>query len=92
MSAQDRFSYSSAPVRRIKGIQFGILDPDFIVRRFLSRRVPVSACFPRGGSTFPRSLTGTPPYANPQRRYSVAKIDTAQIYDKGRPRMGGTSF
>ena len=23
---------------------------------------------------------------------TVAKIDTAQIYDKGRPRMGGTSF
>jgi len=28
----DRFSYSSAPVKKIKGIQFGILDPDFLVR------------------------------------------------------------
>lgn len=26
-----------------------------------------------------------------QRRYSVAKIDTAQTYDKGRPKMGGLS-
>ena len=32
MSGGDRFSYSSAPVRRISSIQFGILDPDFIVR------------------------------------------------------------
>eukprot|EP00890_Picochlorum_soloecismus_P003544 jgi/Picsp_1/4190/NSC_01699-R1_protein len=55
MSGGDRFSYSSAPVRRISSIQFGILDPDFI------------------------------------RRYSVAKIDTAQTYDKGRPKMGGLS-
>jgi hypothetical protein len=30
----DRFSYSSAPVRRISSIQFGILDPDFIVRAY----------------------------------------------------------
>jgi len=90
MSAQDRFSYSSAPVRRIKGIQFGILDPDFIVRRFLGRRVPVSVG--PHAPTLPRSLALPPSYANPQRRYSVAKIDTAQIYDKGRPRMGGTSF
>lgn len=27
----DRFTYSSAPVRRVKAVQFGILDPDFIV-------------------------------------------------------------
>jgi len=31
MSGGDRFSHSSAPVRRIKAMQFGILDPDFIV-------------------------------------------------------------
>jgi len=28
----DRFSYSSAPIRRVKAIQFGVLDPDFLVR------------------------------------------------------------
>jgi len=27
----DRFPYSSAPVRRVKAIHFGVLDPDFIV-------------------------------------------------------------
>lgn len=27
----DTFSYSSAPVRKVKTIQFGILDPDFVV-------------------------------------------------------------
>lgn len=26
-----------------------------------------------------------------QRRYSVAKIDTSQTYDKGRPKLGGLS-
>ena len=37
MSQGDRFTYSSAPVRKVKAVQFGILDPDFIVslkRRF----------------------------------------------------------
>jgi hypothetical protein len=35
----DRFSHSSAPVRRVKAIQFGILDPDFIVRCYLPGRM-----------------------------------------------------
>ena len=26
-----KFSYSPAPVRRVKAMQFGVLDPDFIV-------------------------------------------------------------
>jgi hypothetical protein len=43
--ASDRFSYSSAPVRRIKSIQFGILDPDFIVRAVL--RPPLLAMIAR---------------------------------------------
>ena len=53
MSAQDRFSYSSAPVRRIKGIQFGILDPDFIVR---DRR----RCEARNGIPFALVLPARP--------------------------------
>ncbi|GAB4819036.1 hypothetical protein N2152v2_006082 [Parachlorella kessleri] len=51
----DRFSYSSAPARKVKRLQFGILDPDFV------------------------------------RRYSVAKIETSQTYEKGRPKLGGLS-
>lgn len=35
MSGGDRFSFSSAPVRRVKSVQFGILDPDFIVRNLI---------------------------------------------------------
>lgn len=31
----DRFTHSNAPVRRIKAVQFGVLDPDFIVRSTL---------------------------------------------------------
>jgi hypothetical protein len=27
----DKFPYSSAPLRRVKGVQFGILDPEFLV-------------------------------------------------------------
>lgn len=33
----DRYSYSSAPVRKVKSLQFGILDPDFVVRPCLRR-------------------------------------------------------
>eukprot|EP00887_Chlorella_sp_A99_P002145 scaffold21.g2145.t1 len=50
-----RYDYSPAPVRRVRSVQFGVLDPDFI------------------------------------RRYSVAKIETSQTYDKGRPKLGGLS-
>jgi hypothetical protein len=28
----DKFPYSSAPLRRVKAVQFGIIDPDFLVR------------------------------------------------------------
>lgn len=27
----DRFAHSNAPVRKVKGLQFGILDPDYVV-------------------------------------------------------------
>ena len=27
----DRFTHSSAPVKKVQAVQFGILDPDFIV-------------------------------------------------------------
>ncbi|KAK2079991.1 hypothetical protein QBZ16_002386 [Prototheca wickerhamii] len=48
-------THSTAPLRKVKRIQFGVLDPDFI------------------------------------RRYSVAKIETSQTYDKGRLKTGGLS-
>ncbi|KAL4452229.1 hypothetical protein ABPG75_007891 [Micractinium tetrahymenae] len=51
----DRYSYSPAPQRKVKALQFGILDADFL------------------------------------RRYSVAKIETSQTYEKGRPKLGGLS-
>ena len=31
MTVLDRFPYSSAPVRKVKAIHFGIMDPDFRV-------------------------------------------------------------
>ena len=27
----DRFTHSSAPVKKVQAVQFGVLDPDFIV-------------------------------------------------------------
>ena len=33
----DKFPYSSAPLRRVKGVQFGILDPEFMVWRCSQR-------------------------------------------------------
>ena len=26
----DRFTHSTAPIKRVRGLQFGILDPDFM--------------------------------------------------------------
>ncbi|EFN55020.1 hypothetical protein CHLNCDRAFT_134851 [Chlorella variabilis] len=51
----DRFTYSPAPHRKVKALQFGVLDAEFL------------------------------------RRYSVAKIETSQTYEKGRPKLGGLS-
>ena len=43
----DRFTHSSAPVKKVKAVQFGILDPDFIVSVHLScgRVMPNSTVF-----------------------------------------------
>ena len=30
-AAMDRFTYSSAPQRKVKALQFGVLDADFLV-------------------------------------------------------------
>ena len=38
MATMDRFPYSSAPVKRVKAIQFGILDPDFVVSKGVTMR------------------------------------------------------
>lgn len=39
----DRFPHSSAPLRKVKGIQFGIMDPNFLVPLFtLSTYYPPS--------------------------------------------------
>jgi hypothetical protein len=39
----DRFSYSPASVKKVKAMQFGILDPDFMVRTVLVVGVSVGA-------------------------------------------------
>ena len=53
MTLVDRFTFSSAPTKRIASMQFGTLGPEEIVR-----------C-------------------------SVAEIDTADSFEKGRPKLGG---
>ena len=131
----DRYSYSSAPVRKVKTIQFGTLDPDFVVSpgrplnseggagqpaqalRWAVGRLALAGLFwrsavaQRGGvSERPRPASAAGrgrgrgwlrayrrrPWAcrsncPPQRRYSVAKIETSQTYEKGRPKLGGLS-
>jgi hypothetical protein len=54
-TTQDRFSYSKAPVKRVRAVQFSVWDPDEI------------------------------------KRYSVCKVDAAEIYEKGKPKAGGLS-
>lgn len=34
----EKFQHSSAPLRQVVGIQFGIMDPDFLVRRHPPQR------------------------------------------------------
>ena len=98
----DRFTYSPAPARRVKALQFGILDPDYIVSLggVSSRHTHAGrGCrgrwggWPGQGST--RRVIETflrpPRPPSPQRRYSVAKIETSQTYEKGRPKLGGLS-
>ncbi|KAL6754081.1 hypothetical protein V8C86DRAFT_2713077 [Haematococcus lacustris] len=53
MTTVDRFTYSSAPVKRVKAVQFSVWDPDEI------------------------------------RKYSVAKIESSDTYEKGLPKPGG---
>lgn len=54
-TTQDRFSYSKAPVKRVRAVQFSVWDPEEI------------------------------------KRYSVCKVDSAEIYEKGKPKAGGLS-
>lgn len=42
----DKFPYSSAPLRRVKGVQFGILDPEFLVQFCALRCLLDSSCRP----------------------------------------------
>ena len=47
-------------------------------------RVPPEVPWGLRANPVPRALA-------PQRRYSVAKIESSQTYDKGRPKLGGLS-
>ena len=122
----DRFSYSSAPQRKVKALQFGVLDAEFLVRPapgcgpvvmivscwllLLRHRAvhaqpaphvwllrPLLQCSRcrRQRCALLAALRCCPPAAaapcNLQRRYSVAKIETSQTYEKGRPKLGGLS-
>lgn len=44
----DRYSYSPAPTRKVKALQFGILDADFLVSRMSSIMGGVSRLLPPG--------------------------------------------
>ena len=30
-ATMDRFTYSPAPIKKVQGVQFGVLDPDYLV-------------------------------------------------------------
>ena len=55
MATVDRFTYSKAPVKRVRAVQFSVWSPDEVAR------------------------------------YSVCRVDTAEIYEKGKPKAGGLS-
>lgn len=40
----DRYSYSPAPQRKVKALQFGILDADFLVSRVANCRRRLYSC------------------------------------------------
>ena len=42
----DKFPYSSAPLRRVKGVQFGILDPEFLVQCYFLTSLEDRCCRP----------------------------------------------
>lgn len=80
MSVADRFTYSSAPIKRVKAVQFSIWDPEEVVRS-PSHVEHIRMPKPPLNST----------QSDAQRRYSVAKIETSDTYEKGKPKVGGLS-
>ena len=61
-----------------------LLERPPLVPAQLSRAATLTCC--------PPCCTASPGLpALPQRRYSVAKIETSQTYEKGRPKLGGLS-
>lgn len=40
MNLSDKFAPSTAPVRKVKAVQFGIMDPDFLVSSVFVGFVP----------------------------------------------------
>lgn len=69
------FAFSSAPLRRVDAVQFGILSPDEIVR-------VKQLCMMCISLLIPLLL---------QKAMSVAKIEYPELYDEGtqKPRNGG---
>lgn len=40
----DRFTHSSAPVKKVQAVQFGILDPDFVVSSAMTMAYSLYQC------------------------------------------------
>jgi DNA-directed RNA polymerase II subunit RPB1 len=86
--ALERFPHSSAPIKRISSVQMSVWDPDELVRSAQDRLL-AQTCSGRG-KHFVRVL-GPMRTRPPQRKYSVAKIETSDTYEKGLPKAGGLS-
>ena len=86
----DRFTHSSAPVKKVQAVQFGILDPDFIVSVHLSCGLVVPKRLYSVCQHFYEQLLKLSAHSL-QRRYSVVKVEVSQTYEKGKPKPGGLS-
>ena len=70
-----QFAYSAAPIRKVKEVQFGILSPEEIVGR------SPKSCF----------CVFVDDPCDPQKAYSVAKIEHPEVMDETthKPKVGG---
>src|SRR6202040_4034326 len=73
-----QFAYSAAPIRKVKEVQFGILSPEEIVRTHSLSKIK-------------KLLLTNVSFFNPQKAYSVAKIEHPEVMDEAthKPKMGG---
>lgn len=55
----DRFTPSNAPVKRVKTLQFGVLDPDFIVCQWWCIAMTLHGLHQRGNAHIPKHMHHT---------------------------------